>query len=120
MGFGLCRVGFVWCGFFSPGNVKGLSHANSLDLARMLAELGSLLLVEKRRDEPRGKEGVVAVFLKKGQNAIFFLSPLFSLSFSVSTFFLFFNIEIPCWNMLSMLVLSKPFTGVLSLQEMLW
>lgn len=72
MGFRLCRVGFVWCGVFSPGNVKGLSHANSLDLARMLAELGSLLLVEKRRDELRGKEGVVPVFLKKGQNAIFF------------------------------------------------
>lgn len=48
MGLGLS--GF---GVFTPGsgNAKGLSHVSSLDLARMLAELGSLLLVARRCDE---------------------------------------------------------------------
>lgn len=78
---GLCRFGVVWSGLFPvPGNVKSLRLANSLDLARMLSEPRSPLLAAKRHDELKGKEGVVPVFIKEGQNAAFsFLLSVFSL-----------------------------------------
>lgn len=140
----LCKVMWVLvCGglFASPtpppSNTKGLSSANSSDPASMLAELGSPLLVGKRHDEVREREGGCCPYVpEKGHNASFLLSPVFwaflfvcllwvfcrvfSFSLSFSTFTLFFNIEIPCWNVLSPLVLSKHFTGISSLQEMLW